>query len=238
MTGCAPTPEFLAAAEALGVQFDAGDLEKLQRYLELLLETTARFNLTAVTEPKQAWMRHVLDALTLLPVLDSCEAQRIIDVGSGGGVPGVPLAISRPRTQVMLLEATGKKAAFLEATAQELALGNVEVLRERAEVAGQDHHRLRGAFDVVVARAVGPLPVLIELTVPLAREGGLVLAIKGAKAAQEIAASKAALHALHAAVIDTLPTPTGTIVVIEKLRKTPRIYPRAAGEPTRRPLGG
>jgi len=237
MSACAPTPEFLTAAESLGVQFDPGDLEKLERYLLLLLETNERFNLTAVTDPQQAWMRHVLDALTLLPVLDACEARRVIDVGSGGGVPGIPLAIVRPQTQMVLLEATGKKAVFLESTVRDLGLGNVEVLKERAEVAGQDHHRWREHFDAVLARAVGPLPVLLELTVPLAREGGLVLAIKGAKAGEEIASAKAALHALHASVIDALPTPTGTIVVIEKHRKTPRIYPRHAGEPKRRPLG-
>lgn len=232
----APTPEFLAAAEALGLAFDPGDLERLERYLGLLLEANQRFNLTAVIDPAQAWMRHLLDALTLVPILESCEAERVIDVGSGGGVPGIPLAIVRPSMAMTLLEATGKKAAFLEATAQALGLGNVTVLRERAETAGQDHRRWREQFDAVLARAVGPLPTLLELTLPLAKVGGLVLAIKGEKAPQEIEAAKQALHALHARVIDSLRTPTGTIVVVEKERKTPRLYPRAAGEPKRKPL--
>lgn len=232
----APTPEFLAAAEALGLAFDPGDLERLERYLGLLLEANQRFNLTAVIDPAQAWMRHLLDALTLVPILESCEAERVIDVGSGGGVPGIPLAIVRPSMAMTLLEATGKKAAFLEATAQALGLGNVTVLRERAETAGQDHRRWREQFDAVLARAVGPLPTLLELTLPLAKVGGLVLAIKGEKAPQEIEAAKQALHALHARVIESLRTPTGTIVVVEKERKTPRLYPRAAGEPKRKPL--
>lgn len=232
----APTPEFLAAAEALGLAFDPGDLERLERYLGLLLEANQRFNLTAVIDPAQAWMRHLLDALTLVPILESCEAERVIDVGSGGGVPGIPLAIVRPSMAMTLLEATGKKAAFLEATAQALGLDNVTVLRERAETAGQDHRRWREQFDAVLARAVGPLPTLLELTLPLAKVGGLVLAIKGEKAPQEIEAAKQALHALHARVIESLRTPTGTIVVVEKERKTPRLYPRAAGEPKRKPL--
>lgn len=254
----APTAEFLAACDAAGVVFDPGDLPRLETYLRLLLETNRQFNLTAVTEPAQAWMRHIFDALTLLPLLDACEegeetadASRppaagsgqervtsVIDVGSGGGLPGIPLAVARPDVRFTLLEATGKKADFLARVAGELGLGNVEVLRERAETVGQDHRRWRERFDAVIARAVGPLPVLLELTVPLARVGGVVLAIKGERAGEEIEAAKAALHALHSAVIDTVRTPTGTIVVVEKRRATPRLYPRAPGEPKRRPLGG
>ena len=91
-------------------------------------------------------------------------------------------------------------------------------------------------WDVVMARAIGPLRMLVEITVPLARVGGLVLAIKGARAPQEIEEARAALHALHAAVIDTILTPTGRIVVIEKQRRTPKLYPRRPGEPKRAPL--
>ena len=264
-----PTAEFLAACEAAGVLFDPGDLEKLEAYLRLLLETNRQFNLTAVTDPAQGWMRHIYDALTLLPLLDACaedeakpatddgaeggaaptaepredrraadRPKQVIDVGSGGGLPGIPLAVARPDVRFTLLEATGKKAEFLARVTAELGLSNVEVLRERAETVGQDHRRWRERFDAVMARAVGPLPVLLELTVPLARVGGVVLAIKGERAGEEIEAAKAALHALHAAVIDTIRTPTGTIVVIEKRRPTPRLYPRLPGEPKRRPLGG
>ncbi|MHC5002955.1 MAG: 16S rRNA (guanine(527)-N(7))-methyltransferase RsmG [Planctomycetota bacterium] len=231
-----PPPRFVEAAGEMGIEFDGGDLERLGRYLALLLARTREMNLTSITDPDEAWERHVLDALTLMPLLAGAGAGRVIDVGSGGGVPGVPLAVAMPGMAVTLLEATGKKARFLEEVVAALGLSNVVVVNDRAETIGHDRERHREQYDVVVARAVGRLPVLLELTVPLARVGGLVLAIKGARADEEIADARGALHALHAAVIDTVRTSTGTVVVIEKRRRTPRSYPRRPGEPKRRPL--
>lgn len=232
-----PPPDFISRAEALGIAFETGDLDRLGRYLDLLLQANERFNLTAITDPQQAWMRHILDSLTLVPLIVTCEARTVIDVGSGGGLPGVPLAIVMPDTQFTLLEATGKKARFLEETIATLGLCNARVVNERAEVVGQDVHLHREQYDLVIARAVGRLPVLLELTVPLARIGGFVLAMKGEQAASEIVESKAALHLLHAHVVETRPTETGAIVVIEKQRKTPRAYPRGPGDPKKSPLG-
>ena len=229
---------FLERIAALGIELEPHDLHRLGRYLALLLDANTRFNLTAITDPNEAWMRHVLDSLTLLPLIASAEASRVIDVGSGGGLPGIPLAIAMPHVRFTLLEATGKKARFLNEAVQQLGLTNVEVVNDRAEAVGQESSGMcREQFDVVIARAVGRLPVLLELTVPLAKVGGHVLAMKGEKAAGEIAESKAALHRLHAHVVETIPTATGVIVLIEKMRKTPRIYPRKAGEPKRAPLG-
>lgn len=233
-----PTPAFLQLAEHAGIVFDSGDLERLGRFLDLLLEANTRFNLTRIADPAQAWERHVFDSLTLLPFIDSDEVVRVIDVGAGGGLPGVPLAIVLPEVRFTLLEATGKKATFLEETIAALGLGNATVVNERAEVAGRDREHHREAYDAVLARAVGPLPVLLELTAPFATTGGLVLAIKGERAADEIAASREALHRLHCRIAGTTRTPTGTIVAIEKLRTTPKIYPRRPGEPKRAPIGG
>ena len=230
-----PTREFLQAAESLAIVFEPGDLDRLSRYLALLLEANTRFNLTAITDPQQAWMRHMLDALTLLPPIASAQAAQVADIGSGGGVPAIPLAIVLPDVQFTLIESTGKKASFLRDAAADLALKNVTVLSERAESLGQDPgHRER--YDIVTARAVGRLNVLLELTVPLAAVGGHVLAIKGEKAAEEIAEARQALHRLHCSVVNTTRTPTGTIITIEKSRKTPRIHPRRPGEPKRAPL--
>jgi 16S rRNA (guanine527-N7)-methyltransferase len=227
----------LEAAEAYGIAFDAGDLEALGTYLSLLLETNTRFNLTAVTDPDEAWTKHVFDSLTLLPYVLGAEARHVIDVGSGGGLPGVPLAIALPEVDFTLLEATGKKAGFLCDVAERLALANVEVVNDRAETIGRDRDRHREQYDLVVARAVGKLAVLAELTVPLARVGGHVAAIKGARAAREIEQAARALHLLHGEVVETARTPTGTIVVIQKRRRTPKLYPRRPGEPRRAPLG-
>ena len=248
----APTPEFLAAAGAQGVEFEPGDVDRLGRYLGLLLETNRSFNLTAITDPGQAWMRLIFDALTLVPLLaDLPEGGRVLDVGSGGGLPGVPLAIVMPRLAFTLLEATGKKAEFLRSAAERLRLTNLVVVHDRAERAahkrGSKDERagrdpagpvgLRESFDVVTARALGPLATAAELTVPFAKVGGLILLVKGQRANEELAEAQEALHLLHAAHAATVETPTGRIVVLEKFHRTPKVYPRRDGEPKRAPLG-
>lgn len=235
----APPARFFEQLESLEIQLEADEVERLSSYLAVLLEANKQFNLTAITNPDQAWMRHILDSLTLLPFVLESKAQQVMDVGSGGGLPGIPLAIAMRQVQFTLLEATGKKAKFLQQTASVLGLKNVHVINDRAENVGREvaqgmTHRDR--YDVVIARAVGGLSVLLELTIPLARVGGLVLAMKGAKAQEEVSAAKQALHRLHAQVVEIAETPTGRIVIIEKIRPTPRTYPRAPGEPKRSPL--
>lgn len=232
-----PTEPFLRAAQELGIAFDHGELEKLGRYLALMLDTNTRVNLTAITEPADAWMRHNLDSLTLLPFLVQAEAKTVIDVGSGGGAPGIPLAIALPDVEFTLLEATGKKVAFLEMCVEALGLRNVRVVNDRAETAGAKDSPLRGRFDVAIARALGPLPVLLELTVPFVKVSGFLLAVKGARADAEIREAKQALHMLHCEVANVHETLTSRIVVVEKLRATPGKYPRSPGEPKRSPLG-
>ena len=140
-----------------------------------------------------------------------------------------------PELPVTLVEATGKKARFLVETANTLGLDRVRVLAERAEVVGRDPDH-REAHDLVTSRAVGPLNVLAEYLVPLARVDGTILATKGARAEEEIVEAKQALYHLHAEVIEVHPTPTGRIVAIAKKRPVPKAYPRAVGEPKRKPL--
>jgi len=247
-----PPPGFVDQAAALGIAFDEGDLDRLGRYLALLIAANEVVNLTAVKDPAEAWTRHILDSLSLLAVLaDLPDGARVIDVGTGGGLPGVPLAIAAPRLRFTLLDATGKKIRFLEHAVRELGLANAEPVQARAEEAAGYNAPMRGAFDAVVSRAVGRLPTLLELTVPFARAaedaprpnagepapGGLIALVKGQQADEELAEAKQAMHLLHAAHAGTIDTPTGRIVVVEKLRKTPRQYPRPNGEPKRRPLG-
>lgn len=234
-------------AGALGIEFEPGDVERLGRFLGLLLEANRSVNLTAIRERDAAWERHILDALALLPVVASVEPAepdqplRLVDVGSGGGLPGIPLAICMPGLEVTLLEATGKKASFLELAASALELANVRVVNERAEHAGRwstrQHPSLRETFDIAAARAVGHTAVVAELCVPLVRVGGLVVLVKGERADEELAEAGAALELLGATHVETIPTPTGRLVVLEKTRPTARDYPRRDGEPKRRPLG-
>jgi 16S rRNA (guanine527-N7)-methyltransferase len=239
VAGLVPPADFLSAAAELGIEFESGDVERLGKYLAMLLAANEVVNLTAVTDPAVGWTRHILDSLTLMaPLSEVAEGGTVIDVGSGGGLPGIPLACCMGHLKFTLLESTGKKAAFLRAACAAIGLKNVEVIAERAEVLGQDHKNHREMYDAVVARAVGPMSVIAELTVPLAKpETGVVLLVKGQKAEEELLAAKAVLHLLHAGHVGTIDTPTGKIVVLEKPRKTPRTYPRPAGEPKRRPLG-
>lgn len=228
--------EFIALTQDIGVEFEDGDVSRLGRYLELLLETNQRMNLTRIVEPADAWIRHIYDSLTLLPMLQSAGAETVADIGSGGGAPVIPLAICCPTVRFTMVESIGKKAAFLRDVVSSLNLDNCEVITERAETIGIDRETHREQYDVVTARAVGPLNVLLELTVPLAAVGGFVFAIKGERAKEEINAARGALHRIHAHVTETVRTATGTIVVIQKQRTTPKAYPRRPGEPKRNPL--
>jgi 16S rRNA (guanine527-N7)-methyltransferase len=241
-----PPLEFLADARSLSIEFEDRDLAALGLYLAALLEFNTTTNLTAITDPPQAWRRHILDSLTLLPFLaDLPEHARVIDVGSGGGLPGIPLAITLPHLRFTLLEATAKKAEFLRAVVGFLRLSNTEVLAQRAEKAAHDRgakhagtrtNARRENYDAVVARAVGRLATLAELTVPFAKIGGRVLLIKGQQADEELAEARNALHTLKAVHVQTHDTPTGRLVVLEKNSATPKTYPRADGEPKRAPL--
>lgn len=232
-----PPDSFGAACAEFGLDLEPGEVERLGRFLAALLRANEKVNLTAIRDPDEAWHRHIFDSLTLIPLIAELPVgARIADVGSGGGLPAIPLAVAIPAVRFTLIEATAKKAAFLRAAAQGLELENIEVLCDRAEAMGQDHRLHRSKYDAVTARAVGPLAVIAELAVPLAKIGGLVLLTKGERADQELIDAKQALHKLHASHAGTVETPTGRIVVIEKQRETPREYPRRAGEAKRSPL--
>lgn len=244
-----PPVTFTERARTLGIEFDNDDTQRLGKFLAALISANEQVNLTAITDPQQAWDRHILDSLTLMGVLaDLPEGARLIDVGTGGGLPGIPLAICMPHLQFTLLEATGKKIEFLRAVVDSLALKNVHVVQGRAESIAHDRGERgpagaarsgghREQYDAVLARAVGRTAMLAELTVPFAKVGGMVVLIKGAKAQEELEEAKESLHLLKAVATQTIPTPTGTLVVLDKQSATPRTYPRADGEPARAPLG-
>ncbi|MBC7835341.1 MAG: 16S rRNA (guanine(527)-N(7))-methyltransferase RsmG [Phycisphaerales bacterium] len=248
-----PPPGFLPDCAALSIEFDPGDVERLGAFLALMLETNKTHNLTAITDPAEAWTKHILDAMTLVPLIGTMREEmhdtvgesdtpgdsasfRIIDLGSGGGVPAIPLAIVIPDTHFTLVEPTGKKAQFLRHAIKTLALSNVTVLNDRAERLGQDHRVHRERYDAATARALGHLAIVAELCVPLVRQGGFVFAIKGGKAEQELAEAGSAIGLLGARLSEIVMTPTGRVVVFEKASKTPRAYPRKDGEPKRKPL--
>ena len=176
------------------------------------------------------------DCLVLIEYLG--EARKVVDVGSGGGLPGLPLKIVRPDLELTLIEADQDKAAFLVHACAQLGLEGVAVVARRAEEAGHDP-LLREAFDVAIARALAPLPVLAELCLGLVRVGGRLLAQKTrdedpTAARHAIEVMGGSLSAVHAS--PSVARRAGTVVVIEKIRETPAAYPRRPGLPRRKPL--
>src|ERR1700682_2549231 len=176
------------------------------------------------------------DSLFLLEHLG--EAKSVVDVGAGGGLPGLPLKIARPDLSLTLVEVNEAKAAFLVSACATLGLQDVEVLARRAEDVGRDP-RYREAFDVAVARALAPMPVLVELCLPLVRVGGRLLAQKTEHEDVELAAN--AIEALggtfnRVVAARSAARRAGTVVIVDKIRPTPAAYPRRAGVPARKPL--
>jgi 16S rRNA (guanine527-N7)-methyltransferase len=176
------------------------------------------------------------DSLVLLEHLG--EANSVVDVGSGGGLPGLPLKILRPGLRLTLVESDQSKAAFLVTACAALELDGVEVLARRAEEVGHDPH-YRESFDIAVARALAPMPVLVELCLPLVRVGGRLLAQKTER--EDVERATHAIETLGGALNRVVAAPsdarrTGTVVIVDKIRSTREIYPRRAGVPTRKPL--
>jgi 16S rRNA (guanine527-N7)-methyltransferase len=215
---------------------------EVERYVALLLDANRRVNLTRVVEPASVARLHLLDALSGLPVLDALpRTGRCLDLGSGGGVPGLVLALARPEQRWVLVDSVHKKADALRGFVAALGMGNVEVVAERAEILGRDP-RHREAHDVVVARACASLPILAEYALPLIALGGALVAWKGPIADDELRAGRAAAAACGGGAPSVRPAGFAELgdhrlVVIAKGSPTPDRYPRRPGEPGRRPLG-
>jgi 16S rRNA (guanine527-N7)-methyltransferase len=234
----------MESLESVGVQLtkrlDQNQAEALSVYVELVLEANERAGLmSAGTDRAALTDRHVPEALEVASVLHTLgNVSPLVDIGSGGGLPGIPIAIALPEVSVTLAEATAKKATFLLDAAQSLGLANVTVVNSRAEeLARNDAHR--ESYATVTARAVAPLPTLLELTLPFLKVGGILAAVKGTRARAEIEESGVALDTLGGEIEEVMPSgvsPNVTIVVVRKKKSTPPGYPRRDGMPKKRPL--
>ncbi|MFN8424328.1 MAG: 16S rRNA (guanine(527)-N(7))-methyltransferase RsmG [Anaerolineae bacterium] len=231
-------------AATKGIPLTDAQVATFARLAAELVDYNRRVNLTRITAPADIAVQHIVDSLMGLRQLDDLDPARplrVVDVGSGAGFPGLPLAVVRPQWRFTLIEATGKVVAYLEHVVAALGLTNVVALHARVEDAGRGKE-LRERFDIAVARALAPLPVLLEYTLPLVAVGGRLVAYKGADADAEVAASVNALSILGGRsrprtqyFLPGLDRPRH-LVVVDKRRPTPRSYPRKAGTPTREPL--
>ncbi len=233
---------FAEWAADLGVLLTPEQLDQFGRYLSLLLDWNERLNLTAVRDPRSIQIRHFLDSLSCLQVMGDVNGRRLIDVGTGAGFPGLPLKIACPTLQLTLVESVQKKARFLQAVVDDLALPDVKILVERVELLGQ-LPPYREQYDWAVARAVANMPVLAEYLLPLCRIGGHMLAQKGGSAAMETAVAESAFYVLGGTNqrLHLVQLPEASeqhyLVVVDKMVATPSRYPRRIGLPAKRPLG-
>jgi 16S rRNA (guanine527-N7)-methyltransferase len=225
----------------LGLKLTPRQISAFQQYEQVLQSWNARINLTAIRDSNGIRTKHFLDSLTCLLSMRDNPPNRLIDVGTGAGFPGVPLKIVMPNLQLTLVESVGKKADFCRELVGCLKLERVEVIQARAEELGQSPQH-RQQYDWAVARAVANMPVLMEYLLPLVRLGGCALAQKGESGPAEAQASEKAIHLLGGHLRQlrkvTLPGVADEryLIVVDKVAATPPQYPRRCGVPDKKPL--
>lgn len=229
-------------AAKLGIELNPAQLEQFSIYYRELMEWNQRINLTSITDFREVQIKHFLDSLSAYPALKQpIDNQRFLDVGAGGGFPGLPLKIAFPAIKLVLLEATAKKAAFLRHLTQKLGFDDVDIAIRRAEeVARQPQYRER--FDIVLCRAVAQLPVLAELTLPFCTIGGRLIAQKKGDIEAEIDRAAKAIEIMGGSQPLVKRVELGELadehylVIVNKIAPTPDKYPRRPGIPAKSPI--
>jgi len=230
-----------SGAAKLGINLTDEQLEKFEIYYRELIAWNKKVNLTRITDYEQVQVKHFLDSLTVFTVIKTGARLKVIDIGTGAGLPGIPLKIVSPGTELTLLEATAKKTRFLEHLIGRLGLGGVAIATGRAEeIAHDDGYREK--FDIALARALAPLPVLVELTLPFCDVGGYCIAQKKGDIERETAQSLKAIEVMGGRLREVKPVALAELsdkrclVIIDKIKPTPAQYPRRPGMPTKRPI--
>ena len=233
--------QFMQSLHKLDPLVSEQQLQLFLRYRQELIEWNSRFNLTAITDPDEILFKHFLDAVSLLAVYDKIQA-KVLDIGAGAGFPGLPLKILRPQWRVVLLEATGKKVTFLRHMIETLELREIEAVQGRAEELAHQQE-FRTSFDLVTARAVASLPILLEYAAPYCRVGGQIILPKKGDVIAELAQGKLAAHHLGSILrADTAVALPGLddgrrLLVWEQVKKCPETFPRSGSAMAKNPLG-
>ena len=233
--------EFLKkSASALSIELTDEMLEKFQIYFDFLLETNKSLNLTAITEMKDVVLKHFVDSISIVSYFD-LKGKKVIDVGTGAGFPGIPLAILNPDTEFVLADSLKKRLHFIDQVTEKCDLKNVTTVHGRAEDLGQDT-MYRERFDYCVSRAVASLPVLLELCIPFVKQNGYFISYKSETLQQELGQAKHAMQKLNRSLYQeysyTLPETDYYRVLAAFSKNGPlkKKYPRQAGKPKRNPL--
>ena len=235
--------QFVQELSKRNFKLNENQINQFNQYFTSLIETNKKVNLTRITEKDEVYLKHFWDSITPLFTFGSVlkGADTLCDVGAGAGFPSIPLKIMLPELKVTIVDSLGKRLNFLQGLITQLNLKNVTLVHGRAEDVGQNK-QYREQFDVVTARAVANMAVLSEYCLPLIKESGNFIALKGPKAEDELKSAQKALKVLGGKVIAVkelqLPRSTEerTLILIEKVQATPKKYPRQAGTPHRKPI--
>lgn len=229
------------AANSVGMDFDHEKYEKFMKYKELLKQWNKKVNLTAITDDEDIIKKHFIDSIKAFSQDEFKKAQTIIDVGTGAGFPGLPIAIMRDDVKVTLLDSLNKRINFLDIVIGELKLNNISTIHKRAEDGGRDIN-LREKFDIATSRAVANMSVLSELCLPYVKLNGNFIALKGPSVEDEINESKKALSVLGGKLIKVEEVEIEdtdlkhNLVVVKKVKLCPKTYPRKAGTVSKKPI--
>lgn len=230
--------EFIKELSILGIELSELQRKQFHMYYELLVEWNQKMNLTGITEESQVYLKHFYDSATILKAIDFHEVTTLCDVGTGAGFPGIVLKILFPDIQISLVDSLQKRITFLDEVIRKLELKKIKTYHARAEDFAKEH---RESFDVVTARAVAPLSILMEYCMPLVKINKYFIPLKG-NISQELEESKKAMEILHGylekEISFLLPKEQSnrTILVIKKQEKTPLKYPRKYSEIKKKPL--
>lgn len=226
-------------AKKMQIELSNQQLEQFYLYMNLLLEWNGKINLTAITDPKEIILKHFIDSITIAPYLKN--AQSILDIGTGAGFPGIPLAILENSKDFVLMDSLNKRIIFLQEVIQNIALTRVQAIHGRAEELGKEKEH-REHYDLVTSRAVAKLNILLEYMLPFVKVGGRCICMKSQEIEEELEEAKQAIELLGGKLerVDEIILPESDvkrkIIVIQKVRQTPIKYPRKPGTPTKEPI--